>query len=295
MNRLLVIELKKAIFSKTWLLSALILSLFAVCSAIYAIENWGDYNPDYLYDYCMKDGVIQYDPDFPLYGLPMTWLGADSMSLASTVFFAIVPICAAIPYAWSFRTEKKSGYLKNIAVRTQKWKYYFAKLISTFASGFLVVFVAFAINLSLITAFIPYYPPWVGYNFYNMVFFGQMWGDLFFIHPILYIILYTFLASVYGGIFAMVSLAISVYIQNVIAVLFTPFLLTIIAGYLEEIIYTNFYSDSIGMKEFVPTRFIHATQTGYMVTSAIVWIETAILFFIPIAIILWKGRKDEIY
>ena len=193
MKNLIKIELKKSIFSKTFLLGAALLSLFAVLSAVYSIESWSGYNPDYLYKYCMENGKYISNPDFPLYSFFGAWLGGDTLSLAYTLFFTFLPIGASIPYAWSFHSEKKNGYIRNIAIRTNKINYYIAKGISVFISGALAVFIPYIINILLVSAFIPYYPNWAGYNFYNLVFFGNMWSDLFFSNPILHTMLFVML------------------------------------------------------------------------------------------------------
>lgn len=225
MKNLLKIELKKAFFSKSFLAGFGILMLCAFCSALFAIENWGDYNPNYLYEYCMKDGSYTMNPDFPLYNLFSTWIGADTMSLAGTLFYYLMPVGAALPYAWSFHTERKSGYLKNIVSRAEKKRYFPAKLTAVFLSG----------------------------------------------------------------------AAVSFYVKNLPALLLTPFLVLLLAGYVHDVIRTRFFPQSLNFPEFIPTQFLHARTVNCPVFEWAVALVTLLLLGFALGTILWRGFKDEIY
>lgn len=291
MHKLLKLELKKSFFSKTWFTGLFFLSLFAFLSFLFAKENWGGYNPNILDKF--ENSVATYDPDFPLYGLSFTWIGADNMSLAQTIFFAILPICVAIPYSWSYQQERKISYLRTVYTKEKRIHYIIAKLISVFLNGFSVTFIAVFLNISLTASFIPNYPPYVGNIMYNCVYFGQIWADLFFNNPVLYIILYAFFISLYGGIFAIISLSISAILRNTIAIIFTPFVLTLVGGYIESLIYNNMQNKLVA-QEFIPTRFIHATSVGYFSKPVPILIETIILIILPSVLFIWRAKKDEV-
>ena len=51
------------------------------------------------------------------------------------VFMYLLPILVALPYADSYCKERKSGYEKNILVRSSRKKYRVAKCIAVFLSG----------------------------------------------------------------------------------------------------------------------------------------------------------------
>lgn len=295
MKNLLKIELKKAFFSKSFLAGFGILMLCAFCSALFAIENWGDYNPNYLYEYCMKDGSYTMNPDFPLYNLFSTWIGADTMSLAGTLFYYLMPVGAALPYAWSFHTERKSGYLKNIVSRAEKKRYFPAKLTAVFLSGAAVVLLACLINILIVSAFLPVGNNTQEYTLYNLIYFGNLWADLFFTHPFLHMALYVLLNGLYGGIFALLSAAVSFYVKNLPALLLTPFLVLLLAGYVHDVIRTRFFPQTLNFPEFVPTQFLHARTVNCPVFGWAVALVTLLLLGFALGTILWRGFKDEIY
>lgn len=296
MLKMLKIELKKALFSKTFLAGLALLLLFSFLSGLYMIENWSGYNPDKLYEIYQENGEFISNPILPVYSFFSAWLGGDMLSLASTMFFYFLPVGAALPYAWSYHKERKCGYIKNVITRTSRKNYYISKSIAVFSSGVIVVLIPYIVNILMVSAFIPYYEPWAGYNLYNLVYFGTLWSNLFFENPIIYTILYVLLNALYGGIFALLSFSISCYIKNVIPTIFGPFLLMILSGYLENAIYERFFQNSLLYYEFVPIRFLRSRDTNYMSISWIIVLVTVILLLcsiIPI-VITSRSKKNEL-
>ena len=111
MGKLIKLEMKKAIYSKFFLMGLALLLLFALLSAWYIIECNGNYNPERITSSLItEDGSFYMNPDISLYGFYHGWIGADVISIAGNVFFKIIPIAAAIPYGWTFCREYKSGY-----------------------------------------------------------------------------------------------------------------------------------------------------------------------------------------
>ena len=297
MKKMLTIELKKAFFSKSFLAGLFLLTLFSTLSAVYMIENWGEYNPEYIYEAYQKNGDFISNPILPLYSFFGAWLGGDVLSLANTMFFFFLPIGAALPYSWSLYTEEKCGYVKNIVTRTSRKNYYISKWIAVFCSGAAVVLIPYIFNILLVTAYIPYYKPWAGYNLYNSVYFGTMWSDLFFRNPTLHMMLYTLLNTLYGGIFSLLSLNVSCFIKKIIPILFTPFLSMLLFGYAETAIYERFFNDKLVLCELVPTRFLHSRDTHYLTISWVVTLITIILLICCVIPILFvsRSKKDELH
>lgn len=293
MKKMLKIELKKAFFSKLFLAGLGILLLLSFLSGLYMIENWSEYNPNVINNSYKSDGEITINPIIPVYTFFCAWLGGDALSLAGTIFFYLLPVGAALPYAWSYHTERKCGYIKNVITRTSRKNYYIAKSIAVFSTGVIVVFISHIVNIFMVSAFIPCIKPWAGYNLYNLVYFGTLWSDLFFTKPILYTLLYVLLNSLYGGLFALLSFGISIYIKNIIPIILFPFLILIVEGYLENMIYEKYYANSILYYELVPTYFLNSRNIHYMSIGWVIALETVILFLISILPILIAMRNDK--
>lgn len=290
----LKMELKKALVSKYFIIGLSVMLLFAVLSGIYMIESRAGYNPDDIYEYCYSNGEFTENPDTSLFGFYNSWVGGEELSLAYTLFFQLLPLGAALPFAWSFYRERKTGYIKNITSRVKKEYYYYSKAIAVFLSGSLVVLVPLLVNILLVSAFVPVVRPFVGYTHYNHLYFGNMWADIYYTTPMLYTALYVILESLYGGIFALLSFAITFYINNIFAVEILPFILMIAFGYLQGFIY-NLIGTATVQFEFVPTYFIHSRTLGGQVVSWVVVSVTLLLIAFSLVTILVRGKRDEIF
>ena len=295
MKSIMKMELKRAILSKFFLLGLALLLIFSVLSGMYMLENRVSYNPDIItsLDYYYKDGKFQTNPDLSLFSFYNSWVGGEALSLFQSLFFNLLPIGAAIPFAWSYHTERKSGYLKNIASRTDKKKYFIAKTIAVFTSGALVVLIPLIVNIAIVSAFVPSIDPFAGYTFYNYHYVGEMWIEYYFTNPALYVALYVLLDSLYGGIFALLSFATAFYIKNILAVLFLPYFFVTAVGYLQSVVYANIYVTVT--YEFNPAVYLHSLMYGGSRMWWIVLPTTLFLLIFSLGTIFIRGFKDEIF
>lgn len=289
-------EIKRAVFSKMFLAALVLMSLFSVLSALYYIEIGSDYNPGYIErgDNIGANSGKEYAPDFPIHSLFSAWLGGDVQTLAYTAFFFLFPIGTALPFSWSYYTEQKSGYIKNVLTRTSKKKYYLTKTAAVFISGTLVALVPYIINILMVSSFIPYYYTWAGYVFYNRIYFGAIWSDIFYSNPALHMLLFVLLNALYGGLFALLSYAVSFYSKNILATLFAPFLGTLALGYIEEMYYIS-KSNDISRSEINPVKFLHSRSLHYLQNPQTIFIVTAAIILFVILTVCIRGKKHEVY
>lgn len=284
-------ELKKAFATKKFLLGTVLLLTFSLLSAVYMIQSWAGYNPEQLVETCVRDGEFTRNPDLPLFGFYKAWVGGDGLSLAASLFYTLLPVAAALPFGWSYYVEQKNGYLKNIYSRVDKKIYLAGKTIAVFLSGAAVVAVCLSVNILLVLAKIPLISPSAWYNLYNQVKFGTLWADLYYSVPGLYVLLYSLLTVHYGGIFALLSFAAGCWFRNVFAVLFSPFLLMMIAGYMETVIQGRI--DSQIPIEIVPTQFLHPESAHYLIIAWAVSLVTAVLIAVSLLTIYFRGVRNE--
>ena len=295
MKNLIKMELKKAIISKFFLMGLVLLLIFSILSGIYMIRNDGGYNPQAItsYDYFYEKGEYQINPDLPLYTFYKDWVGGEVLSLFQTIFYYLLPVASVIPFAWSYYTERKSGYLKNIASRTNKKKYFIAKTIAVFISGALVALIPLIVNIALVSAFVPSIDPFAGYTFFNYHYIGEIWIEYYFTNPALYIALYVLLDTIYGGIFALLSFAIAFYVRNIFAIIFLPFMLVVALGYIRDLVLT--YNNTYIFYEFNPTIFLHSLMYGGQRVWWVIWGIALVLLLFSIGTIFIRGFKDEIF
>lgn len=292
MKNVVRLEIKKAIFSKYFLIAVALMTLFAILSGIYMIEGRYGYNPTAITAQYAGE-TITTNPDVSLFGFYDSWVGGEMLSLAQTLFFNLLPIGAALPFAWSFCKERKSGYIKNIASRAKKEYYYYGKTIAVFLSGVLAVLIPILINILMVSAFIPACKPFAWYIHYNHLYFGNMWADLLYTHPVVYTALYVILEAFYGGVFSLLSLAVTFYVNNIFAVQLFPFLLMLGGGFLQNLIFSNL--GEVIWLQFIPTDFIHSRCVNGQVLPWVVVLVTSVLLLFSIGTIIIRGKKDEIF
>lgn len=126
------IELKKMLRSRNARIIFLIGILLAVCQTVY-FRFW--YYPGEMefFKEAMQGGKNKgyIQPPVLLDG----WLGTDFTSVLEHFFYLTLPLLAAVPWADSYHTEKKNGYLKMVYTKTSRMRYLLSKYAVAFLSG----------------------------------------------------------------------------------------------------------------------------------------------------------------
>lgn len=281
MNRkLLSMECKKA-FQNRYFVSTLIIGLlFALLSFLYSV---GTYEVS-LKNMAMTSG----NPMHGFQGLYNSWIGGETSSLGYILFYALIPLLAAIPYGWSYCREWNEGYIKYVATRCEKKEYCLAKYIAVFLSGGLVIFIPLCVNFILTACFVPAYQPSIIYQLYYSVSHGSMWSELFYSHPLVYVLLYLILDFIFGGLFATLSYAVSLFIKNWFVVIILPFLCVLGLHYSRAMLAYRVYL------EISPINFLHATNIENNASAAVITVEGLIFFLVPFILIMREGAKGEV-
>ena len=66
--------------------------------------------------YEIMKGIASYNPTTVF----TQWFPMDLPYWSSVVFYLMFPVLAAMPFSASYLQDKKSGYLKNVYIRTEK-------------------------------------------------------------------------------------------------------------------------------------------------------------------------------
>ena len=141
-----------------------------------------------------------------------------------SAFFRVIPLLASIPFAWSYHSERISGYEYQVAVRVPRFQRMLAKAAVTFASGFIVTASALLLNMLVLAAILPSAVPL--YEEYNIigVFTESLFSELFYRFPIVYVCVYTMLDSCLMGLWAVFVLGCSCILSNRVSVMVLPYL-----------------------------------------------------------------------
>lgn len=211
------------------------------------------------------------------------WIGMDTFSFQLQLLLLICPIIVALPFSDSYFTDKKSGFSKAIYVRTSKINYITAKMIVNFIVGGFVYIVPFLLSLWTVMLLFPSVVP-DSVDGTGILFDGQMWVELYYSEPYHYIFRYIVMNFLYGGLFATIGLAISVFAKNRFVVLVGPFLLYLTIFFVFQL---------ISLPEYIPAKFLSPGQEITSVKFSIIVMEFVVLLFISVATFVLGAYKSE--
>lgn len=212
------------------------------------------------------------------------WIGESSASMQQMLYYLMLPILAALPFGDSFYLDMKTGYIKNVFIRSKKSQYYAAKYLSTFVAGGIAVTVPLLLNLALSASFVPSLLPDPISGTYVVV-EANMGSGLFLTHPYVYTFLYLALDFVFAGLLAGISLSISFFVSNRFIVLLAPFI-----GYLVFFAFTELTKHSI----LDPVYFLMPLQI-VPASPIVILVEAILLAAATMGVFFYKGIKDETF
>lgn len=282
MKKIIKNELGKAL-KNGWFISAVILgSVAAFFSFLYQSSAYVDWCK--VVEEMKKLSTVPYDPEVQAYILANSWIGGEQYSLGYAVFFLIFPILTVVPYGWSYAQEERSGYIRLIAVKGKKRKYYWAKAAAVFLSGGLTMGIPLCMNGVLTSMCFPNLVP-DSLSLYIAMSPKSMWSEVFFESPGGYILLYLMLDFLFGGLIAMSAYGLTFLVRSKLMALFVPFVMCLVFRQI-SMAYVQEY-------EICPLYFLHGMPICTDVNGWIVAAWGTILLLIGIFGIK-RGEKREL-
>lgn len=285
MKTLLKIEIKKALNNKFFYVTIVIATLLTMLSAISNIFAYMKMQ-GLINESLELYGEMYYNPFLPSDSLFTYWIGGETISLYYSLFFLLIPIFAAFPYGWSYYMETKKGYIKNVITRTDKKKYYISKYIAVFVAGGLAVLIPLLINFMVVSCFVPARMTSVIYDQYINIPPTNMWSQIAYTHPYLYVFMYMILDYVFSGLIAGLCMTVSLFFKNRVVVVLLPFFL---------MLGLNFANTFSTTWEYSPINFMHATRVINSANGYIILLEALMLFAIGFVITIWRGSKSDVF
>lgn len=287
MAHMLRVEFTKVFYNWLFVITLIVAAAIAIWSGISAIML-------YAHDremVAVSAGLagVAVNPDYGLITLFNKWIGQDYVAMATSLFYLLLPILSVLPYAWSYYSERKSGYVKQVLIRTHRSTYFLSKYIATFVSGALVILIPMALNFMLVSAFIPAAKPDLFYDIYYGMPAGAKGSVLFYEHPYWFVLCRFLMAGVFAGLIATCVIALSFFINNRFVVMLVPFLVLLTINYFSGM--TGKYTGDI---ELSPINFIHGGSVNFPKLWVLL-LYVAVLFLFSFGIILWRGRKSDVY
>lgn len=279
MGELLKMEFEKACRNVWFALALVIGCVLAVYNALqYIPTDTFTPSPDKFY-YPTSQGCVQ------------AWMSINTSSVA-LLFYQILPLLAVAPYAWSFASELKDGYICQVYTRTARLRYVFAKYVATMCSAGLVAVVPQLLNFIVLACLFPLYTPVIADSMYLGI-FGQSIGSwLFYNVPLGYVALYCGIDFAMCGLWAGFTLSLSFLVRNRVALLVAPYAGLMVVQFVNERLFL-----ALGGIRGIPLSFFENLYGGAHMYAQNGWIilgECVVLAVASIAIIATCWRRDPL-
>lgn len=256
-------EFKRIVLSKEMLLSLVVGCLIVIWHQI--IYVW---NPGHALDNerCMES--VYYN-----------WIGGNCGHFQSFLFYFVFPILAVFPTGATYLEDRNSGYINHYTVRNAHKEYMTGKILGTFFSGAIAVFIPLILSFILTALKFPLLNPEPVMGLGPDVFSFDC--EMYYENPLLHSILFILFDSVFSGGIALFAITSCFLFEHRFAVLVTPFVIH----------YFLFSIDRIwGSNNLSPNYFLIPGFAPHL------WWEFAIsiiVFSLNICFIYIMGRKER--
>ena len=155
------------------------------------------------------------------------WLGLDFAFPYTQIYYWVLPILATFPFAGSFFTDRKKGYIKNILMRENRSAYLKGKCLAVVLSSSCIVGVPLLIDLFVSAMLLPAIAPQVTTYMFPISIVG-MWCDFYYSWPLLYIFAFILIDMLFISCFVLTSLIVSRFCKYEVEALLFPSLINLI-------------------------------------------------------------------
>ncbi len=200
MSKVIKVELWKATHNIYFLIAltvGLILVLCNVCETCYTVQE--------ITNSCFDAQSVGVPiSNFAGCSLFVWWIANNGFNFGSTYFYLVWPVLAAMPFAWSYAKESKTGCVYQYITRANRKSYFAAKYLAVFVSGGLVISLQVLADL-LINALICPDESLLFMNALTTVENRCFLSSLFYTHPWIYSLIWCVIEFFWGGSAATLS------------------------------------------------------------------------------------------
>lgn len=266
MKEQLKIEAERVIRGKFLWLSLSIGCIIAIAQIIFELYPYAKNPLAYYNGHCgLPFSVFQF------------WMGMNFASPYKETFLTIFPTLAMLPYALTYHSDIKNGYVKNIYTRNKKKNYLMAKYIVTFMSAGIVVTIPYLLNLIIALCLLPALSPVRNGQYMSA---ASMLQNVFYSRPFLYIVIYLIISFLYAGVFASVTLAATCIVENIFLLSLVPFLLWYGLGIISSFFIARYQLESINPIQLLDMAQAYIVQMKNVLgTGLAVGGVSAIIYF----------------
>lgn len=209
------------------------------------------------------------------------WIGLTYDNIGSLIFYWLLPIGVAVPFAWTMRDEMNSGYTGQILTRVKKESYFLTKLLVSFISGAVIGAGLLLGSMWLHSFFLRAIYPQPN-DMRSLISPKSFLSTLYYDKPYLYVLIWTMIAALWCGAIAGLCYTLSLFIRK------KP--LVIISTQIIFIIQNITQSNNHGADYAPWIDFVHVVGIS---DKTIIFKTIAVLLIIEILATVIMGKRYE--
>ena len=214
------------------------------------------------------------------------WLGVhEFMNTQGRIFYLILPMLSALPFADSYFADAKDGFLRSVCTRTRRLHYFAAKYIAVFLSAFTVIAVPLLLDLLLGMLAFPLMPPLPPATTFTALRETDTLPWLYYNMPVVFVLVFTFFAGLFGGLLAALALAFSRILNYRFLVLLAPFIVYLFLSSLCSMLRVNYWN---------PMEIIRGGDCGGDGLPALI-VESLLFFLVSCVGFIGKGAREDVF
>lgn len=218
--KILRLELRRAFGGREMKIS-LFLGTLLVIGQVIGFHTMHIWNAEFDQSWKLEDGT--YAVGILRDTLYQGFIGGERFTFFNELYFSLLPILAAFPFAGSFFKDYESGYMKNLCCRMDRTKYHLAKYIAVFLSGGVAAGFPYLAGFAVSALIYPAdYPNVLAMR--DKITELSLFAEYYSTHPLAYVMLYLLVIVVFAGVLATFSLLVSFWAKNILVVWFVPYM-----------------------------------------------------------------------
>lgn len=259
--------------------------LISLINTFQSVQTVQEYTHRLLRMICENIGLSTSYRGFSLF---INWIGTNMVGFSHSLFFFIWPLLTAIPYGWSYSSERHSGYYNQVASRSSRKRYFCSKYIAVFVSGGLAVAVPLLFDLLANALVSPDAVPDVTLMI-QPISNGCFLSGLYYTHPWVFALIWCFVDFLWGGVAACTCFLVGAKIRLQVIVMLVPFMIFVLLDGLN----TTVRRFMLLYQTFSPLQLAQpitmSANPGWVVFSVM-----GVLFLLTVTVGYWQVVKHEL-
>lgn len=184
-------------------------------------------------------------------------------------YLPLISLISCIPFTTQYIKDKKTGFNKYLIIRSNYKSYIISKLLVTFISGFISIFIISLFTLILINIVDS------GSEFRSIFYNNTLFSNLSTNNFNLFILIHGLICSIMGGLYSLIGLSISSFVETPFYAFTGPFFIYYIGSYVTSALNISNFSPDL-LSNFY--RYNNASLTYIIIQMLLLLLISGLLF-----------------